>query len=376
MEIEHRPNEGPTLLTLGGDHRAMGRQHGEQVRRHRDAIRQAIHARLAEVDDHPQNGCRFRALERKTRQAVLSHSPATAAFVRGQADALALEPEVLLRYALVSYLRDDLLTRGTAGEEACTTWAATGCATVNGQPIMAKNRDYRAEHLPLQTVSLVQPSDGYRYISVGSAGSPAVYCAGLNEAGLAVADTHVTSRGIGPGLPDFALMMEVLEHQRTVQGAVDYLRAVPRLGRNNLILADAQGEAAVFESGHTAWALFSTREGMLVNTNHRISPLLRRDVVDLDPPAVRGNSLRRYERVSEALKAARGGIDVDFAYGLMARHDPPLGSVCRHPMEGCESQTIASCVFVPVDRVAYFCHGLPCQGTYQAFQPTKGGDEP
>lgn len=369
-----RSTDGPTVLTLSGDHRAMGRQHGEQVRAHRDRIHEAVRARLAEVDEQPHNDVRFQSLVRQARRVMREQSPASAAFVHGQAEALDLEPEVLLRYALVSYLRDDLLTRAGAGEEACTTWAATGSATADGQAILAKNRDYRAEHLPLQTVSFIRPSAGYRYVSVGSAGSPAVYCAGINEVGLAVADTHVTSRSIGPGLPDFALMMEVLEHRQTVHGAVDYLRSVPRLGRNNLVMADAQGEVAVFESGHSAWAVFNTREGVLVNTNHRISPLLQRDVVDLDPPATRGNSLRRYERVSEALEARHGSIDVDYVRDLMASHEPPLGSICRHPMEGCESQTIASCIFLPAERTMLFCHGLPCQGTYEPFQPTQGGD--
>jgi len=374
--MERRSNDGPILLNLGGDHRAMGRQHGDQVREHQDAIREAIHARLAEVDEHPENDRRFQVLERETRRALLTHSPACAAFARGQAEALGLDPDVLLRYTLVSYLRDALLTRGAGGTQGCTTWAATPSATVDGRAILAKNRDYRAEHLPLQTVSLVQPSAGYRYMSVGSAGSPAVYCAGINEAGLAVADTHVTSRSIGPGLPDFALMMEVLEHRGTVSDALDYLRAVPRLGRNNLILADTRGEAAVFESGHGAYAVFSTSEDVLVNTNHRISPLLQRDVVDLDPPAVKGNSFHRYKRVSGALGEAFGSVDVGFAQALMTSHDPPLGSLCRHPMEGSKSQTIGSCIFVPAHRVMLFCHGLPCQGTYEAFQLSKGGDEP
>ena len=375
LEMAHRSSNGPMVLTLCGDHHAMGRQHGEQVRAHRERIHEAVRARLAEADGHPRKDAHFQTLVRETRRVLQQYSSASAAFVRGQAEALDLEPDVLLRYALVSYVRDDLLTRAAHGAEACTTWAATGSATADGQAILAKNRDYGPEHLPLQTVSFIQPSDGYGYVSVGSAASPAVYCGGINEAGLAVADTHVTSRSIGPGLPDFVLMMEVLEHKRTVRGAVDYIRSVPRLGRNNLVLADAQGETAVFESGHTAFALFSTRRGALVNTNHRISPLLRKDVVDLEPPKVRGNSLRRYERVSKALEANDGAIDVDFAQDLMASHDPPLGSVCRHPLEGCESQTIAGCIFVPAERTLLFCHGLPCQGTYQTFDLNKGGDE-
>lgn len=369
----NRTRDGPIKLTLQGDHYTMGRQHGAQVKALRPLIDEAIRARLDEIDRHGSDA-RFETLVLETREALMAHCPAVVDLIRGQAESLDYAFEHLLRYDLVSYLRDDLLTRETAGAEACTTSASTGSATVDGLPILVKNRDYRLEHLPLQTVSTTEPVAGYRYVCVGSAGSPGVYCGGINEAGLAVADTHVSSTQIGAGLPDYALMMQLLEHQDTVSSAVDYLRSVPRLGRNHLILADAAGEVAVFESGHRSYGLFSTRDGTLVNTNHPVSPHLRRHFVDLSPPAVKGNTFRRYDKVWEALEAAHGKIDVAFAQGLMATHDGPLASVCRHPMEGCDSATISASIFLPADRTMLFCHGLPCQGTYESFVSRKGGD--
>lgn len=369
----NRSTDGPIKLTLQGDHTAMGRQHGAQVKALRPLIDEAIKARLDEIDRHGPDA-RFETLVLETQEALMTHCPAVIAFIRGQAESLGYEFEHLLRYDLVSYLQDDLLTREAARLEGCTTWAATGSATADGLPILAKNRDYRLEHLPLQIVSCIEPTAGYRYVCAGSAGSPGVYCGGINEAGLAIADTHVSSSQMGPGLPDYTLMMHVLENHDAVSSAVDYLRSVPRLGRNHMILADAQGEVAVFESGHGAYDLFSTRDGWLVNTNHPVGAHLRRHFVDLSPPAVKGNTFRRYERVSEALGAAYGEIDVAFAQRLMATHDGPLASVCRHPMEGCDSATIAACIFRPTDGTMLFCHGLPCQGTYESFSLLKEGE--
>jgi hypothetical protein len=112
----------------------------------------------------------------------------------------------------------------------------------------------------------------------------------------------------------------------------------------------------------------------LVTTNHRISPALRHHFVDLYPPLVKGNSFHRYNRASEALRAAHGQIDVAFAQRLMGTHDPPLASICRHPMEGCDSATIASCIFQPAKRSMLFCHGPPCEGTFEIFVSARGGD--
>jgi predicted choloylglycine hydrolase len=355
-----------TILTLQGDHYDMGRQHGHLVRGLRSLIAQAIEARFAQIErDGPD--ARFEALLRETRDLLEEIDAPLMAMIRGQAEALELEFETLLRYDLVSYLRDDLVTRRPPCSEGCTTWAATGSATAGGQPILAKNRDYRPEHLSLQIVIHVAPESGYRYVCSGSAGSPGVFCAGVNQAGLAVADTHVCSTDLGPGLPDYALMMHLLEAHDSVSSAVDYLRSVPRLGRNNLILADAVGHLAVFEIGHRTHGLLETGDGTLVNTNHFFSSELQGCFVDTSAPQTKGSSFHRYDKVTAKLSAAFGRIDVPFAQRLMATHAGPLTSLCRHPIEGSGSTTISASIFLPAQRSMLFCHGLPCRGRYDSF---------
>ena len=381
-------------LNLKGDHYTMGRQHGHQVRRLRPLIAKAIEARFSQIEQYGPDA-RFEALLQETCELLQDIDAPLLAMIRGQAEALDFEFDTLLRYDLVTYLLDYLVTRKRfdgahhkpPGSEGCTTWAATGSATAGGQPILVKNRDNRLERLPLQIVIHATPEAGYRYVCSGSAGSPGVFCAGINQAGLAVADTHVCSTDLGPGLPDYALMMHILEAHDSVSSALDYLRSVLRQGRNNLILADAQGHLAVFEIGHRSYGLFETHDGILVNTNHFVSPELRDCFVDTNPPQVgarqvglmvseqnkllsdlpRPNSFHRYERVTRELNAALGRIDVPFAQRLMTSHGDPLTSICRHPLEGIDSATISTSIFLPAQRTMLFCHGLPCQGKYDEF---------
>ena len=344
----------------------MGRQHGHQVRELRPLIVEAIEARFGQIEQYEPDA-RFEALLRETRELLEEIDAPLLAMIRGQAEALEFEFDTLLRYDLVTYLYDDLLTRKPPSSEGCTTWAATGSATTGEQPILVKNRDYRLGHLPLQIVIHATPEAGYRYVCSGSAGSPGVFCAGINQAGLAVADTHVCSTDLGPGLPDYSLMMHILEAHDSVSSALDYLRSALRQGRNNLILADAQGHLAVFEIGHRNYGLFETHDGALVNTNHFVSPELRDCFVDTNPPPKRGNSFHRYERVTRELNAALGQIDVPFAQRLMTSHGDPLTSICRHPLEGIDSATISTSIFLPAQRTMLFRHGLPCQGQYDEF---------
>jgi len=338
----------------------MGRQHGDQVRRLRPLIVEAIEARFRQIEQYEPDA-RFEALLRETHELLQDIDAPLLAMIRGQAEALELEFDTLLRYDLVTYLLDYLVTRKPPGTEGCTTWAATGLATASGQPILVKNRDNRLERLPLQIVIHATPEAGYRYVCSGSAGSPGVFCAGINQAGLAVADTHVCSTDLGPGLPDYALMMHILEAHDSVSSALDYLRSVLRQGRNNLILADAQGHLAVFEIGHRNYGLFETHDGTLVSTNHFVSPELRDCFVNTNPPPKRGNSFHRYERVTRELDDTFGQIDVPFAQRLMASHDTPI---CRHAVAGKDSATNSTSIFLPARRTMLFCHGLPCQGQY------------
>ena len=354
------------ILTLQGNPYTMGQQHGRQVQHLRAQIAAAIEARFQQIEQEAPDA-RFELLLHETCELLQELDVPLLNMIQGQAEALEFPFATLLRYDLVGWLRDDLVTRPTLAGEGCTTWAATGVSTIDGQPVLAKNRDYLHEHLPLQIVVRATPETGYRYQYVSSAGSPGVFSSGINEAGLAIADTHVYSSDLGPGLPDYALMMHILEEHDRVSSAVDYLRSVPRLGRNNLILADAHGHLAVFESGNHRYGLSETINGTLVNTNHFVSPELRDSFVDIGAPDARGGTFSRYETVTDALHTACGQIDVPFAQKLMATHDGPLGSICCHPEANSHMTTISTSIFLPMQRKMLFCHGLPCQNGYDHF---------
>jgi isopenicillin-N N-acyltransferase like protein len=352
------------VIEVAGNHLVMGYQHGRQVADLRPAILSRIAASYTRLREDGVDAS-FAALVDRTAGAVAARSPATLELLQGLSAGLDLPYEALLHYNLAIFLRDALATRrgrpdGAGVAEGCTTWAAAGAATANGAPLLAKNRDYELQHLPLQMVVRATPETGYRYTFVTSAGSPGVFVAGCNEAGLAVADTHVSSSDVGPGLPMCALSMHILEEQETVRGALAYLQATPRLGRNNLLLADASGDIACFEAGHAAYGICAAENGMLVNTNHFNSPAMAGAFVDTEIAPLRGNSQLRYRRVSDLLAGQSGKIDLAWGERLLQSHDGPPGSICRHAFAGASTATIASILFLPAERKMVFHHGQPC----------------
>lgn len=343
------------ILELAGTHYEMGQQHGYQVRDLRPFLLQAIEERLAKL---AQAGAEIQPWTEELLAAWRAITPSTVEMLKGIADALALDWEPFFRYTVASYLEDR--SEGIAQGEGCTAWAATGTVTRDGAPILAKNRDYRSTHLPLQCLARAHPAKGYRYAYVTSAGSPAVFSSGMNEAGLAVADTHVRSLDIGPGMARYSIEMELLEHLDSVQSALDYVRDISHLGDGTLVLADASGDLAVFEAGHTHHGVVRREDGFVVSTNHFVTQPLCDLWVDRNPPELRGNSQGRYAKITAALRTAEGGVDVRWAQALMASHGGLQKAICRHPELQPHSATISTVIFVPGDGILYFANSQPC----------------
>lgn len=360
------------ILQLKGNHYDMGFLHARQVLPLLSKITHAMDTRFKQLEqERPDES--FYQLLAHTRK-VLFEEKHTVAMIQGMADGLGIGFERLLDYNLVAFLWDVLVLRNFQAKniqegslEGCSTWAATSAATKNSLPILVKNRDYDQEHIPLQVVVRADPEVGHDYTYVTSAGSPGVYVAGFNETGLSLVDTHVPSLDIGPGLPTYSLSMYILENYCLVGEALEYLQSVPRLGRNNMLLADADGNIAGFEIGYQHFAIRKATDHLLVNTNHFISQEMINLHVDVQPPAIRGNSQQRYGLLERSLAQNFGGIDAGYAVKLMMTHAGPLASICRHPSEAEKTSTISCIAFEPSQKSMLFCHGSPCSNPYQIF---------
>jgi isopenicillin-N N-acyltransferase-like protein len=347
------------LLALEGNHFQMGLQHGQQVVDLRPRIIEDIDRRLEGLP-----GREAADLVAEVERCWVQQAGSTLDMLAGMAEALDLDRAHLLRSALSSYVTDALAARGRV--EGCTVWAASGPATAGRAPMMAKNRDYSLAHLPFQALADARPDDGYRHLYVTSAGSPGVFSSGMNEVGLAVADTHVLSADLGPGLARYTLMMDVLERHASVMSALAHLQDTPRMGGGNLILLDAAGEMAVFETGHRHYGVIPADQHIVAATNHFITPALRGEVFGRDDGGPDGNSQARWRSIYARLRDRWGRLDTGEAAQIMAAHDDGEAALCRHDA-GRANGTISSIIFLPAERSLLFCHGRPCEAAYTRY---------
>jgi isopenicillin-N N-acyltransferase like protein len=349
---------GMRVLALEGGHLEMGVQHGRQVLDLRPAIVETMERRLAGLEGKPIAG-----LLVEVERAWAERARTTVDMMAGIAGSLEMDGTRLVRYALASYLEDCL--RAGSRAEGCTVWAASGPATADGSPLLTKNRDYSLGHLPLQALALAAPREGHRYLYVTSAGSPGVFSSGMNEAGLAIADTHVPSADIGPGLSRYTLMMEVLERHASVASALEYLKGATRMGAGNLVLADAAGEMAVFEPGYRQWGIVPADRHTVVATNHFVTRPLRGRYLGQDR-GTNDESESRYLTIQRWLRQEWGRLDAGAAMRVMGGHAGGGAAICRHELTD-SSGTISNVIFLPAERSLFFCNGRPCESPFVRY---------
>lgn len=349
-----------TAIEVTGDAHEVGRAHAlATMHVAEDVVRWAEEA----LQERPPTDSASREKLAEVERALSEHSPDTLGQIAGMAEVYGLPSESMLNAVLGSFFASTSRAEGLLPDQGCTTFALTGDPS---DAIVVKNRDTNPRYLHMQTLLSVHPPTGHAWTALSTAGAPGVHSAGMNAVGLAVADTHVPSTDIGPGLPRFSLMMEMLTRCSTVKEAIAYSESVPVMGFGNIILGDAGGECAVIECGFTQLGIVVPEDGFVVATNHFVSPQLKHSC--LEPASSRAgvDSRMRHEVITQALHGNQVDARVH-PLDLMSLHtEDDQGSLCVHKTDG--SSTIATAIFRPGRRLIEIGAGYPC--TTELFETT------
>lgn len=322
------------------------------------AVQSAIDTRLAQAEGLLEKPP-VRAFLDEQNRLLGSLDPDSAAEIEGLADGFQRSPE-----SIIAYLHLGIL--GDFARDGCSAWS-WGSSASHG-PILVKNRDYRGEHTLLQRVFLHRDpgQPGKAVLCVGSLGSPGAFSSGMNADGLALVDTHVSTRDHGPGLLRYFLMTRLLWTCRSVEEALQVIAEVPHAGGGTVVMADASGACAAIELGHRAWAA-ETGGPYVARTNHFLSPECAPSWLPSasDPMAV--STKGRHARIQSWLEALDDGPGPAEAAALMATHsDDGQEALCRHGEDG-DARTISCAIFAPAQLRLYFSSREPCAGVWNSF---------
>jgi hypothetical protein len=367
---------GLNVLYLNGDRFEMAFQHGRLLRDAigtgtldkasriaPNAIRNSVgNGPLARVVSWYADTCIAEPMLRHGLARVEGAHDEHLSEAYGLAEGCGVSVRTILRAALGPETAQTLLglaeSVAVGGAPQCSSFAAWGSATEDGQMIIGRNTDY-----PLNgyfdtnpTVLYFDPTDGaQRYMTITSAGFHNAGVCGMNERGLYLAIHTVPASGVSEqGLPVFMVGQQVLREASTLEGATALLEQErPAAGWNYHMVSTRERKAMTFELCNAQTASRPCEGDMHATTNHWTQPgmlphhLFTNSTVETDTRA-------RKARMEELVDDAAGNLDAAAAAAILGDTiDRETGRARCFPNTIATTHTVSSSVWLPDSGVVY-----------------------
>ena len=250
----------------------------------------------------------------------------------------------------------------------CTTGAILPARTADGHTMLFGNWDQHLRCMDNSAVVEVRVTGRPPVLMLTEAG--ALIRTGFNAAGLGITGNSLSCDRDGEGfdgIPWPVVRRRVLHHER-LDHAVEAVRSAPRSHSGNHVIADAAGSAVDLEATPVEVFAIAPEDGILVHSNHFLSPDAAAHVVD-EMVSRSPSTCDRLGRVDSGVRSKRGGVDLETIEAALSDHSGFPDSVCAHPGPGRpNAQTIASHVSDLTTRTLRISSGPPCANPYHEYQ--------
>ena len=352
------------VITLTGSPFEKGHTHGslcrERVLRSLDTYR----FRFSRKHPTPFSWEDARATARRFVTALAGEFAPYAEEMRGIAAGAGVEFEDILALNLRSeILYSGLAPVGNAPAGECTAFAALPPATADGAVLAGQTWDYtRAQREA--TILAIFPAEGDRPAMLMPLEAGMVGGKGMNAAGICLTLNALYTSRTGIGIPLHVRMRRILEAP-TADEAFRRAAEEPIAGPACLIVTSRDGRCAGFELDPDGAEKLRPENGLLVHTNHFVSPRYRA------PGTPGGSTVARYERLSTLLHS-RSDLSVADVESFLRDHENGTRAICSHPAPDTPPERLGAAgstnyAFV-ADLTAHrflFVMGNPCEGEFR-----------
>jgi len=240
----------------------------------------------------------------------------------------------------------------------CSSFAAWGSATRDGEMIIGRNTDYplNGYYDANPTVIYFEPTDGaHRYMTITSAGFHIPGICGMNEHGLFIGVHVVPASTVSElGIPVFLAGHEILRRAGSLDEAAALLDAArPAAGWSYHVVSTRERTAFTFELCNAAVARRPCRGDVHITTNHWTQPAtLPHQLTAISTFTADSNA--RAERMRMLIDAAHGALDAAGAAAILADTiDPVSGRARCFPNVVAANHTVSSSVWRPDAHTVY-----------------------
>lgn len=350
------------VITIEGDARACGLQHGERAA---DRVAKTVDFYLSVFDRHSRLTL---DTVRERARAFLAQIEAIDTGIVQELKGIAEGSRQRLEDIVAVNCRTELMYGAARGDRAateCTTIVALPSATRDGNVIVGKNWDWKTPAYESVVVLRIRQHGKPALSLIVEAGM--VGRDGFNEHGVMVVGNLLTSSADKgrTGVPIPILRRRIL-NSRHFYEAIDLLNRSPRGASGNYLLAHRDGVAIDFETTPDAVYPVYPQRGLLTHANHFQSLAAQVEGVGR---SFTGDSLYRDFRARELLEPKIGAITVEDVQAVLRDEFGTPRAICRSPHDYGEqgsTMTIASCVF---DLGREVMHVAPGQPTHSVYAP-------
>jgi isopenicillin-N N-acyltransferase-like protein len=354
---------------ISGEPQERGRSYGEQAR---ERVRKSI-------AHYREQASRWKMDQATMDRIIHSYVPTVRKFdqhylteIQGIAQGAAVRFEDIfllnartevMKMALKPELSERLLA--DMPPDGCTSLTVMPSAARDGRLIHAQNWDWKVECSDTGVVLHIGREDGPDILTFTEAGMLAR--SGFNSAGVSITGNNLESdrdyRQIGVPLP--MIRRKALE-SAFVAHALHAVYATPKTGSNNMAVCHHEGVAINFECAPDETFQVLPHDGLLVHSNHWLSPIALAKLKDTGI-ALSPCTLYREQRVREKLEPQIGDITVEAVkQALLDDYQSPW-SVCRPPRSDLGRDTRSATVSTVVMQPAL---GLMEVANLPALDPT------
>lgn len=256
--------------------------------------------------------------------------------------------------------------------QACTTFAATGEATLDGSTYMGQTWDIAPALCENANPHLLEVNcqNGPNYVGYTYPGMMAN--AGLNEAGIGISWNSLPRIDIQYGVPTYVIIESVLRQSRIGEALTTVIEA-NRAGCFNFVIADGAEIYLIEATPDDVEVIYSKTS--LGHANHYTYDRFRKEQdlsrnsgqnLDVGPP---GSTIVRHNRINRLLDENSGQINLTLMKELVKDHVNYPQSICRHPETGHGNEeayvSCATWIMDTTNKEWWIAHGgPPCENEF------------
>jgi predicted choloylglycine hydrolase len=331
-----------SIIHLDGSYYSIGYSEGQRAAQKQRLLRHVLKLPIfADVISERFN---------KITQLLSEYNPGLLDEMKGFSDAIGIPyPEVVVKMSLYGFKP---IIPG-----ACTQIALLPERTANRHMLIGRSYDF-SDIRVLTDRRLVLLSPEGSLASIGTSQHFFGRYDGMNSAGLYVGMSAALGKGYQKEGFFFPMVVRILlDSCRFANEALQLIQKIPHSASYNYLIADA-GNAYVVEVSPPKFAIRQAKKGLLIATNHYVSPSMKEEQKKVLP-----NSMFRYRTV-EGLLGGSSKNDLSGLQKVLSGHHDE--GVCVHHYMSFLG-TLWSATYDLDTKEVYYALGAPCLNSYRRF---------